>query len=47
LTASIFMSELQRLLGDPALLKAMGQAAAAFAKPDAAQVLATGVLELV
>lgn len=43
---SIFMSELERLLGDKAAYQAMAQAALAFAKPEAARTLAAAVLEL-
>ena len=47
LTGRIFMAELKRLFADPAALAALGQAAANFAKPDAAVTLAAAVLALV
>ena len=46
LNTSIFMSELQRILTDPAALQAMRQASASFAKLDAASVLAGVILQL-
>lgn len=46
LNINIFLSEFQKILSDPNTMQAMGQASAAFAKPDAANAVATTVLEL-
>ena len=46
LNINIFLSELKRIMGDAAVLQAMGQAATAFAKPEAAKMIAAAVLEV-
>ncbi len=46
LTPHLFVSEIKRVLGDKNLEKRMGDAAAGFTDPDAARVLAEGVLAI-
>ena len=46
LNINIFLSELNKILGGAGVIQALSQASAAFAKPDAAQVVATAVLEM-
>ena len=46
LTPHLFISEIKRVLGDKNLEKRMGDAAAGFTDPDAARVLAKGVLAI-
>lgn len=46
LTKNIFLTQLDKLLSDPALLVSMAAAAKAFAKPDAADVLAREIIRL-
>lgn len=46
LTPHLFISEIQRVLGDPELEKHMGASAAGFTDPDAARILADEVLTI-
>ena len=46
LTPHLFVSEIQRIMSDPALEKRMGAFAAGFTDPDAARILANEVLQI-
>lgn len=46
LTPHLFVSEIQRIIGDPELEKRMGASAAGFTDPDAARILADEVLQI-
>ncbi|MCX6786731.1 MAG: UDP-N-acetylglucosamine--N-acetylmuramyl-(pentapeptide) pyrophosphoryl-undecaprenol N-acetylglucosamine transferase [Candidatus Kaiserbacteria bacterium] len=46
LTPHLLISEIHRIINDPKLMKSMGASAEGFTDPDAARVLARGVLEI-
>ena len=46
LTPHLLVSEIRRIVGDPALGKKMGESASGFTDPDAARILARQVLDL-
>ncbi len=46
LSPNLFVSEVRRIIGDPALAKRMGDSAAGFTDPDSARILAKEVLSI-